>query len=114
VQIIVVVFEIQPILLSRPVNLIGGTYPVGQAIFSSEGFTRRAAPLAAVVEYIAVRMGLGQLDQFLNGLTFLVSGGMGAKDKVVSRMERPLHVIAPVTVLQWDGGRLVKELQDII
>src|SRR6266436_8656485 len=110
VQIAVVVFEIQPILLSRPVDLIGGAHPVGQAISGSECFAWRTAPLAAVVEKIAVRMGLGKLDQFLDRFTFLVSCGMGAKNKVVSRVERPLLMIASVTVLQWDGRRLIKKL----
>src|SRR6266567_6900139 len=95
----VVIFEIQPVLLSRPVDLIGGAHPVGQAICGSESFARRATKPPMLVEQITVRMGLGKLDQLLDGFTFLVSSGMGAKDKVVSRVQRPLHMIAPVAVL---------------
>src|SRR5713226_4776436 len=77
----------------------------------SKRLARRTAP-QAVIEDVAMGTTLGLLHELLcwfalNPPTFLI-----AKDKVVSGVQWSLDTVAPITVFQLDGGRLVPELQN--
>src|SRR5579864_426366 len=79
-----------------------------------ECFPRRASPLSARIQLVAVWASACLLNEFLSRLTFHPPSFLVSKQEVVCRMVRSLSPTSPIEIFQLNGRGLVPNLEHVI
>src|SRR5437667_6342843 len=89
-EVLVVIFQKEPVILSRPVDLIRSVNMVEQTILGGKRLSRRTSPLPLFIELVTVGPSPGLANEFLSRLALQPPGLIVSKQEVVCRVERSL------------------------